>query len=56
VQLVGVAEQSRRVYADRNFQIVAPLVSKHFDFLANLCTSGKLPIEVDRLKMAMKNV
>lgn len=37
-------------------QIVAPLVSKHFDFLASLCTMGKMPVDPARFKHAMLRV
>lgn len=42
--------------AGSRHQIVAPLVSKHFDFLASLCTTGKLPVDPARFKAAMVRV
>ncbi len=37
-------------------RIVAPLVSRHFDFLENLLNSGKLPVPLDALQHAMSRV
>ena len=37
-------------------RIVAPSVSRHFDFLENLKTEGRLPVDVDALKQAMRRV
>ena len=37
-------------------RIVAPTVSRHFDFLENLRQEGKLPVPLDELKSAMHRV
>eukprot|EP00928_Gymnodinium_smaydae_P062401 TRINITY_DN46279_c0_g1_i1.p1 TRINITY_DN46279_c0_g1~~TRINITY_DN46279_c0_g1_i1.p1 ORF type:complete len:640 (+),score=129.68 TRINITY_DN46279_c0_g1_i1:65-1921(+) len=37
-------------------RVVAPLVSKHFDFLDSLATSGKLPMKPDLLRDAFKDI
>jgi acyl-CoA synthetase (AMP-forming)/AMP-acid ligase II len=37
-------------------RIVAPTVSRHFDFLESLRQEGKLPVALDRLKEAMRRV
>jgi len=37
-------------------RIVAPTVSRHFDFLEGLVASDRLPVEVNRLKRAMAKI
>jgi acyl-CoA synthetase (AMP-forming)/AMP-acid ligase II len=37
-------------------RIVAPTVSRHFDFLDELAGAGRLPVETDRLKRGMAKV
>jgi acyl-CoA synthetase (AMP-forming)/AMP-acid ligase II len=37
-------------------RVVAPTVSRHFDFLEELATSDRLPIEINALKSAMSKV
>lgn len=37
-------------------RIIAPTVSRHFDFLEELATTGRLPLALERLKEAMSKV
>ncbi|HDQ93044.1 MAG TPA: long-chain fatty acid--CoA ligase, partial [Synergistetes bacterium] len=47
--LAGIAEENEGL-------LVAPCVSRHFDFLEELDSEGKLPVERKRLEKAMKKV
>ncbi|GAB6280219.1 MAG: hypothetical protein STSR0007_02780 [Thermovirga sp.] len=47
--LVEVAENAQGL-------VIAPGVSRHFDFLENLSAQGSLPVEENRLRKALSNV
>ncbi|MDX9981732.1 MAG: AMP-binding protein, partial [Lentisphaeria bacterium] len=44
------------VAGENHTRIVAPTVSRHFDFLAELRDGGRLPLPLDRLKAAMGRI
>ena len=46
----------REIADGDDHRIVAPTVSRHFDFLENLVRSGKLPVQVELFRSAMRKV